>query len=144
MSPSIVLLVLRLMGAAILLAFLVAIIWLSYQDIKIAAGRSFEPKQASGRLHVIASQSSSPATGSEIPLLSVTSIGRSAANTIVLEDEYVSSEHALLSLRGQQWWLEDLGSRNGTLLNDLPVTTATVLSSGDVIAIGRTNLRLDL
>ena len=77
------------------------------------------------------------------PLSSVTSLGRSGGNTIVIDDSYASSEHALITLRGEQWWLEDLGSRNGTSLNDLPVNEAIVLSQGDIITIGDTQLKFE-
>jgi pSer/pThr/pTyr-binding forkhead associated (FHA) protein len=46
-------------------------------------------------------------------------------------------------LRGQQWWLEDLNSRNGTLLNDVPLHEATVVSPGDIITIGSTHLKIE-
>jgi pSer/pThr/pTyr-binding forkhead associated (FHA) protein len=49
----------------------------------------------------------------------------------------------LLSLRGSQWWLEDLNSRNGTLLNDSPLETPTVVTMGDVVTIGNTQFKLE-
>jgi len=58
----------------------------------------------------------------------------------MLDDEFVSNEHALLTLRGRQWWLTDLNSRNGTLLNGVLLTTATIVSVGDVISIGDNKL----
>ncbi|MFN2181963.1 MAG: FHA domain-containing protein, partial [Candidatus Promineifilaceae bacterium] len=64
-------------------------------------------------------------------------------NTIVLEDAFVSAEHALLARRDAQWWLEDLNSRNGTLLNDLPLGESTVVSAGDVITIGSVQLKIE-
>jgi pSer/pThr/pTyr-binding forkhead associated (FHA) protein len=71
-------------------------------------------------------------------------IGRSASNAIVVEDDYVSSEHALLSLRGSQWWLEDLNSRNGTQLNEINLDSPTVVTIGDVMTIGNTRFKLEL
>jgi pSer/pThr/pTyr-binding forkhead associated (FHA) protein len=59
-------------------------------------------------------------------------------------DTFASAEHALISWRGGQWWLEDLGSRNGTRLNDETVTAPTVLSAGDVISIGQVKLKVEI
>jgi pSer/pThr/pTyr-binding forkhead associated (FHA) protein len=76
------------------------------------------------------------------PLLPLTSIGRAPTNTIPIDDHFASSEHALIALRGGQWWLEDRGSRNGTLLNDIPVMQPMIITEGDLIAIGSTCLRV--
>jgi pSer/pThr/pTyr-binding forkhead associated (FHA) protein len=92
---------------------------------------------------VVANESETPAIDTVFPLLPVTSIGRSAGNTIVLVDGYSSSEHALISRRNGQWYLQDQGSRNGTLLNDVPVADTAVVSAGDIIAIGGTRLKVE-
>lgn len=144
MSPGVVLLILRLLSAVLLLSFLIIIAWLSYRDIQSAIQ---EPKALDlfrGFLVVIATESRELTPGTRIPLLPITSIGRSLTNTLVIEDDFVSSEHALLTLRGQQWWLEDLGSRNGTYLNALPVSSETIITSSDIISIGRTDIKIDL
>lgn len=143
MSPETVLLLLRLLSAAILLAFLIAITWLSYQDLKTNENRSVELAKTSALMRIVASENSSIIDRHFI-LHPLTSIGRSAGNTIVLEDDFASLEHALIILRGDQWLLEDLGSRNGTLLNDVPIATTTVVVAGDVITIGRTSLKLEV
>jgi pSer/pThr/pTyr-binding forkhead associated (FHA) protein len=49
-----------------------------------------------------------------------------------------------LSLRGSQWWLEDLNSRNGTLLNDIALDGPVVVTVGDVLTIGNTVFKLEL
>lgn len=142
MSPETVLLLLRLLSAAVLLAFLIAITWLSYQDLKSNNIRSVEPVRTSGSIRIVASENSS-IIDNQFILRPLTSIGRSSGNTIVIEDDFASLEHALIILRGDQWLLEDLGSRNGTLLNDVPISTTTVVEAGDVITIGRTSLKLE-
>jgi pSer/pThr/pTyr-binding forkhead associated (FHA) protein len=48
-----------------------------------------------------------------------------------------------LTWRNGQWWLEDRDSRNGTLLNDMPVDTPLIVSHGDVIGIGQVQLRFE-
>lgn len=82
--------------------------------------------------------------GATFPLLPVTTLGRAPTNTIVLNDSFCSQEHALLARRGGQWWLEDLDSSNGTRLNGDPVTEPVVVSSGDVIGVGRVDLKVEI
>lgn len=145
MSPEIVLFLLRLLSAAFLLAFLGTIAWLIYKDINLTTSLISERNRQIGSLRVIASElPDAPEIDQLFPLLSVTRIGRAANNTIVLDDEYVSSQHALVTLRGDQWWLEDLNSRNGTVLNDLPLEDLTLVTTGDIIAVGRTLFRIEL
>jgi hypothetical protein len=77
------------------------------------------------------------------PLEAVSPIGRSLRNTVSLDDEFLSAEHALLSWREGSWWLEDLGSTNGTFLNGVRVSRILPLASGDLIELGRVALRLE-
>jgi hypothetical protein len=144
MEPQVVLFLLRLAGAALLLLFLGAIGWFIYRDVQMAAQTVPEAQRSYGSLRVIASESGNLPEGSEFPLSPVMGIGRSASNAVVVEDDYVSGEHALLSLRGSQWWLEDLNSRNGTLLNDVVLDSPVVVAMGDVVTIGNTRFKLEL
>lgn len=97
-----------------------------------------------GRLVVLANPTSYPPKGSILPLTASTTLGRSPANTIQVEDKYASNEHARVVWRLGQWWLEDQHSSNGTRVNDMPVTEPMVLSTGDIIAIGEVELRFEL
>ncbi len=83
-------------------------------------------------------------TGTVYPLTALTSIGRSPTNSIPIDDNFASSEHALVALRNGQWWLEDRSSRNGTLLNGMQVTQPVIVTDGDIITIGKIALRIDL
>jgi pSer/pThr/pTyr-binding forkhead associated (FHA) protein len=70
-----------------------------------------------------------------------TRIGREPSNEIVLKDDtFCSRNHAFISYEDGEFWLEDLGSTNGTLLNGHPVTKRLVLTSGDKIRVGHTEL----
>ena len=62
-------------------------------------------------------------------------IGRSSANNIQLDENAVSSAHALIERRGDQFWIIDLNSTNGTFLNGKKITEA-VLCNGDEILLG--------
>lgn len=64
-----------------------------------------------------------------------TTIGRRASNMLVLDDLTVSGEHAWLMVGQHEAVIQDLGSRNGTLLNGAPIARA-LLSDGDCIDIG--------
>lgn len=143
MDQAFLLLLLRLLGAVLLLGFLVLIAWFIYQDTRTLAAALSSQGRRQGHLRVISNGSGSLQADTLFPLVPLTSIGRSSSSTIVLDDSYVSGEHALITRRGGQWWLEDLGSRNGTLLNDVPLTEAAVISAGDIITIGDTKLKIE-
>lgn len=145
MDPAFLLLLLRLLAALLLLAFLGVISWLIYRDIRATRDLLAARGRAYGVLRIVEEGGGNgrPSDG-VYPLRPVTSIGRASANTVVLDDDYVSNEHAMLMLRGRQWWLEDLNSRNGTLLNDVRLDTPTIITPGDVITIGNTRLRMEL
>ncbi len=66
----------------------------------------------------------------------VTTIGRSATNRIVLQDDACSRNHCEVFYSAGEWRVRDLGSRNGTNINGLRVTGDTPIESGDVIGIG--------
>jgi serine phosphatase RsbU (regulator of sigma subunit) len=68
-------------------------------------------------------------------------VGRGATAGIVVPDSSVSRQHAKLFQRDGRWWAEDLGATNGTLLNDKPLTKATVLEPGDRLKVGGSTLR---
>jgi pSer/pThr/pTyr-binding forkhead associated (FHA) protein len=65
-------------------------------------------------------------------------IGRDPACECPVDDEAVSARHARLSYHHNQWWLEDLDSTNGTLLNQEKLAIPTVIISGDEFRCGGT------
>ena len=69
-------------------------------------------------------------------------IGRADDSTLVLTDDYVSTRHARLVPRGEQWVLEDLGSTNGTYLGRQRVTDPVPVPLGAQIRVGKTVLEL--
>lgn len=68
-------------------------------------------------------------------------IGRGSSNTIMLSDKQVSRKHASINLHGTDYFIEDLGSANGTLVNDHPVQRQ-ILKPGDEIKLGSTVLEV--
>jgi pSer/pThr/pTyr-binding forkhead associated (FHA) protein len=71
-------------------------------------------------------------------------IGRDAACECPVDDEAISARHARLSYHHNQWWLEDMGSTNGTLINHEKLTIPTVVVSGDEFYCGKTVFTITL
>lgn len=131
--------ILRLAFLALLYVFLAAVVRVLLRDLRAAAR---EPISALGRLVVIGSPGDPP-VGTVFPADAVTTIGRDVNNTIVLDDVFVSSEHAVLTFRGRGWHVEDLQSTNGTFLNGEAVADVAPVSFGDELTIGGIRLRLE-
>jgi pSer/pThr/pTyr-binding forkhead associated (FHA) protein len=90
------------------------------------------------RLLVIKAAEGNEGLGPEIALSAAVTFGRSADNSVTLEDRYVSGEHAQVYLREGRRFLLDRGSTNGTLLNGRPVEGEVELGDRDQISIGQT------
>jgi hypothetical protein len=85
--------------------------------LRLGGGQAL-PSAAPGRLIVVNPGGAvGIRAGSTIPLRSENSLGAEPDNDIVLEDTFVSGHHARLGWDGAEWWLEDLGSKNGTFVN---------------------------
>ena len=72
-----------------------------------------------------------------------TTIGRASSNSIVLPDQNASRSHASVIRRGEEWWVIDEGSTNGTLVNDSLIKERK-LKEGDRIRIGSTEVEFRL
>jgi len=143
---DILLLLLRILLAVLLYGFLSAILITLWRDLKQTT-TSQEIARPHGELVLIsvpAEGDDTPETGTRYTLQALTSLGRQPNNIVPVIDEYASGQHALLSWKEEQWWLEDCKSRNGTYLNGTRVTAPTVVSAGDTIRIGRTEYKLEL
>lgn len=117
--------------------FVVRALWRDLRTTIAGAG------QALGRLVVVAAPEGRPAPGSSLALDAVNTIGRDVNNSIVIDDSFVSAEHALLTFRGRAWYVEDRGSTNGTWLNGQRVESYLPLGYGDELQIGQVRLRLE-
>ena len=69
-------------------------------------------------------------------------IGRGSDAAIRLDDDYVSTRHARIAASGDQWFVEDLGSTNGTYIGTVRITQPTTITLGTQIRIGKTILEL--
>ena len=131
---------LRLLFLGLLYAFLWAVVRVLLRDLRAAAK---EPGAELGRLIVLASPSGEPPVGAAFGLDAVATLGRDVNNSIVLEDEFVSSAHATLTFRGRAWYVEDAGSTNGTFVNGSQVEGISPIAFGDELQLGQIRLRLD-
>ena len=142
--------ILRLLLLALQLGF-VALLYLvllrfagsMLKDLRNAEEAQLASKSGIGRLQVLESPEDEPPAGSTIALGPINSIGRNVNCTIFVEDDFVSSNHAMLTFRGRSWFIEDQGSTNGTYVNGHRIDRPVALSFGDELTVGRVRMRLD-
>jgi hypothetical protein len=134
-----VILALRLILAGLLYAFLGLTLYVLWRELRVHATPDSHPGPSPAVLYATADDGAARRT----PLETVTTIGRAGDNTVSLDDPYASAHHALLLWREGQWWIEDLDSHNGTLVNGERITQATRLTPGDTLLIGETEFHFE-
>ena len=130
----------RLAFLALLYLFLARVVRSLLRDLRAAAR---EPGASLGRLVVIESPAGDPEQGRSFDLDAITTLGRDVNNAIVVDDPFASAEHAVLTYRGRSWYVEDLGSTNGTFVNGRAVASVAPLGFGDEVSIGQVRMRLE-
>jgi hypothetical protein len=136
-SVDVLFLVLRLLAALILYLFIAGVILILWRDLRAASMYA---------LRIPLAYLDFEGMGDEcgrFKLQEENIIGRAAENTIPIVDETVSTRHARLAFYKGQWLLEDLGSRNGTKVNDIPVNEPLALADGDRIRLGKVTARFE-
>ncbi len=84
-----------------------------------------------------------PLTGTTLPLgPSAVIVGRAPGSTLVLDDDYASGRHARFFPQDGAWWVEDLGSTNGTYLGDRRLSQPVQLTTGTPVRVGQTVIEL--
>ncbi len=131
---------LRLGFVLLIYLFLYLVARALWRDLRAGVAGAGQPL---GRLVVVASPEGRPAAGSSVPLDAINSIGRDVNNAIVIDDSFVSAEHAMLTFRGRAWYVEDRGSTNGTWVNGQRVDELLPLGYGDELQIGQVRMRLE-
>lgn len=82
-------------------------------------------------------------TGASLPLGDgPLTVGRGADCTLVVSDDYASTRHARFYVRNGQWFVEDLGSTNGTYVDRMRITGPTPVSVGSLVRVGDTTVEL--
>ncbi len=98
-------------------------------------------KRRSSPTHAIVTEGSNVGERAELdhaPIL----IGRGSDAAIRLDDDYVSTRHAKIAASGDQWYVEDLGSTNGTYVGTVRITQPTTISIGTQVRVGKTIIEL--
>lgn len=137
---AILVLILRLLMALALYAFLARAIYTIWRDLRAqttAIGSRSVPGIAITRL-------SAPSDPPTVFTSAEVIVGRDSSCEYVLLNDTVSSRHARLSYHHNQWWVEDMQSTNGTYLNDERVATPIVIISGDELRCGQESLTLHI
>ncbi|MCS7172286.1 MAG: FHA domain-containing protein [Armatimonadetes bacterium] len=134
---ELVFLLLRYLLLALLFLFLYRAVRVMQEELRRASGEASVPpailtvEEAEGRVR----------PGQVFVVSGEAVIGRSPGAQVVLADEFASHRHAQLVVRGGRYWIEDLGSRNGTYLNGQRIEAPAPLADGDLVRIGSTTLR---
>jgi pSer/pThr/pTyr-binding forkhead associated (FHA) protein len=81
-------------------------------------------------------------SGRQAPLAGALTVGRGEGNDIALSDEYVSTRHARFVPHNGQWYVEDLGSTNGTYVAGARITRPTPVGTRSTVRVGRTVVEL--
>ena len=102
--------------------------------------KAYTPRRGSPS-HLIVVEGDNTGARAELadaPLL----IGRGSDAAIKLDDDYVSTRHARVVAHGDEWFVEDLGSTNGTYVGAVRITQPTTIGLGNQVRIGKTILEL--
>ncbi len=142
LSLNVIILLLRIAVVFLLYFFLWQVLRVITRDLRGSATAPTEQASPYGQLMILSSGPTGLPVGKTFPLTPVTVMGRSMESDIALNDSFLSNKHAQLELRGSEWVLEDLRSTNGTFVNGLEVRDPTIINEGDVIRIGRIELKL--
>lgn len=137
---ELVLWAIRLLFLGLIYLFLARVIRALLRDLRAAAR---EPADHPGRLMVLESPAGEPLAGRSFALEVITPLGRDVNNAIVIDDPFASADHAVLTYRGRSWYLEDLGSTNGSYVNGRRVEGVAPMGFGDELQIGQVRMRLD-
>ena len=139
----VLLLVLQLGFVALLYLVLMRFAGSLLRDLRSAEQQQLASRSGIGRLSVLESPEDEPPSGTTIALGPINSIGRNVNNTVFVEDDFVSANHAMLTFRGRSWFIEDQGSTNGTYVNGHRIDRPVALSFGDELTVGRVRMRLE-
>ncbi len=139
---GLVVLALRIGVLVALYLFIVQALRTLRAELATGAQPSRSGQAGSDLLEVITCDGVPGLEGRVYPLDNTSTIGRDPGSTIPIPGPRVSARHARLVWRAGSWWVEDLGSTNGTLLNGQAVTSLSRLSPADVLQVGPASLKV--
>ena len=161
MASEITVTILRFAFLALLWLFVYLIVAATRRDLAI--GRNFRTARAAGAPAAASRAGSGAAAGKPAPPARPTqlvitdgeqagavmrlgdqpiTIGRSNDIEVSLQDDYASGHHARLFPQGSRWFLEDLGSTNGTFVGGTRLTRTTPIEPGTDFRVGHTSMQL--
>lgn len=132
---DIVLLVGRLLFVALLYVFLFAIMKTGIGQVK-----GSQKKEKTWKLSV--ERGPKELRGVNVAVTGPVIVGRAPGADIVIAAGYVSGRHAKFQVMGQNLFVEDLGSTNGTCVNGQQISAPCALKSGDVVNVGDVSIRV--
>ncbi len=141
-SLNVIILFLRVAVVGLLYFFLWQVLQVVTGDLRGSGASSSGLANPYGQLVVTNAGQTGLPVGKIFPLSPVTTIGRNTESSVSLNDNFMSGDHARLELQTDEWILRDLNSTNGTYLNGFEVRDATSVNSGDIIRVGRVELRM--
>lgn len=137
--------VVRVLFALSLLGFLYLVIRVTMRELQeppVSILRHRSPQPRAQLVTVPGEQGSTVPEGMTFDIQGVTTLGRAQNARVLLDDTSISAQHALLRPVDGNWTIEDLGSRNGTLVNGRQISASVELTCGDSLQLGRVRLRL--
>jgi pSer/pThr/pTyr-binding forkhead associated (FHA) protein len=133
---------LRLLLIALLYLFLFAVLRLAIRGLRSPAQAPAASPAQRLRLRVVEPGESTLSSGQVIEVTDGTTLGRGGRADMVLGDAAISAEHAQVSRTGRKWIVTDLGSTNGTRVNEALVKGRAPLAEGDVLELGTVRLQV--
>jgi pSer/pThr/pTyr-binding forkhead associated (FHA) protein len=146
-----VLLILRVALVVLLYLVILQVVGVSRREMRRASSKEYaaalastRSKQTVGHLRVIDPGSTVLKPAQLFDVEPVTTIGRAPINTIVLESTFVSTEHTRIIYKDKSLWVEDMGSRNGTLLDQQLVTAPTAVKPNQILQVGDVRFKFEV
>lgn len=142
---------LRYILLIVLYLFIFRVILLIIKDMR-ASGQKSAQKQPGNAVingnteaYLVVVQSDVPALaeGTKIKLNEENYIGRGPENRIQILDNYTSQKHSRLTLNKGQFWIEDLGSKNGTFVDGVRIEKPVTLINGDLFKVGGVSFKFE-
>jgi pSer/pThr/pTyr-binding forkhead associated (FHA) protein len=99
------------------------------------------PKRRGSPTHVLVVEGDNIGQRAELDAAPIL-IGRGSDAAIRLDDDYVSTRHARIAVSGDQWFVEDLGSTNGTYIGTVRINQPTTITLGTQVRVGKTIIEL--
>jgi pSer/pThr/pTyr-binding forkhead associated (FHA) protein len=138
--------ILRLLLVVLLYLFLMQVVISITRDLRksaiSAATATGRAQPVVGHLVVVDSGPSNILPGTRFDLASQTNIGRGPTNTIQIPDSFISAENSRLWYHNGTWYVQDMGSVNGTYVNNQPAVEALPARVGDILRVGYIQFKL--